>query len=46
MGSGTSAISALNTNRNFIGFEKEKKYYDLSNERIEKHKEKLTESLF
>ena len=46
MGSGTTAISALNTNRNFIGFEKEKKYYDLSNERIEKHKEKLSESLF
>ena len=46
IGSGTTAISALNTNRNFIGFEKEKKYYDLANERIEQHKQKLSESLF
>ena len=38
IGSGTTAISALNTNRNFIGFEKEKKYYDLATKRIEEHK--------
>ena len=34
MGSGTTAISALNTNRNFIGFEMDKEYYELSNKRI------------
>lgn len=37
MGSGTTAIACINTNRNYIGFELEKEYYDLANERIEKH---------
>lgn len=37
MGSGTTAIACINTNRNYIGFEKEKKYFDIANERIEKH---------
>ena len=36
MGSGTTAVACLNTNRNFIGFEKEEKYYNIANERIEK----------
>ena len=34
MGSGTTAIAALNTNRTFIGIEKEKEYVDIANERI------------
>lgn len=34
MGSGTTAIAALNTERNFIGFEIDKGYYDKSIERI------------
>ena len=34
MGSGTTAIACLNTNRNFIGFELDKEYYDKSIERI------------
>ena len=34
MGSGTTAIAALNTNRSFIGIEKEKEYVDIANERI------------
>ena len=33
MGSGTTAIAALNTNRNFIGFELDEKYYEIANER-------------
>ena len=37
MGSGTTAIAAINTNRNFIGFEMDENYHKLSNERIEKH---------
>lgn len=37
MGSGTTAIACLNTNRNFIGFEMDKNYWKLSNDRIEKH---------
>src|SRR5699024_40273 len=32
MGSGTTAIAALNTNRTFIGIEKEKEYVDIANE--------------
>jgi site-specific DNA-methyltransferase (adenine-specific) len=34
MGSGTTGIAALNTNRQFIGIEKEKEYYDITVERI------------
>ena len=37
MGSGTTAIACLNTNRNFIGFELDKDYYNLANERISNH---------
>lgn len=36
MGSGTTAIAAINTNRNFIGFELDKNYFDIANERIKK----------
>jgi site-specific DNA-methyltransferase (adenine-specific) len=34
IGSGTTAIAAINTNRNYIGFEKEEKYFNIANERI------------
>jgi site-specific DNA-methyltransferase (adenine-specific) len=36
MGSGTTAIACINTNRNFIGFEIDKYYCDIANERIRK----------
>ena len=36
MGSGTTAIACINTNRNFIGFELDKHYCELANERIQK----------
>lgn len=35
MGSGTTAIAAINTGRNYIGFELEKEYYEMINKRIE-----------
>lgn len=35
MGSGTTAVACLNTNRNFIGFEITREYYDLSMKRID-----------
>ena len=35
IGSGTTAIAALNTNRNFIGFELDEKYYEIAKKRIE-----------
>lgn len=37
MGSGTTAISALNTGRNYIGFELDEKYFDILNKRIADH---------
>lgn len=36
-GSGTTAIACINTNRNYILIEKEQKYFDIINERIDKH---------
>jgi len=36
IGSGTTAIAALNTGRFFIGIEKEQEYVDIANERIRK----------
>ena len=35
MGSGTTAIAALNTNRKFIGFETEPAYIEIANKRID-----------
>jgi len=35
MGSGTTAIACINTNRNYIGFELDKWYFDIANERID-----------
>jgi DNA modification methylase len=38
MGSGTTAIACINTNRQYIGFELDKDYYNIANERIKSHK--------
>jgi DNA modification methylase len=38
IGTGTTAIAAINNNINFIGIEKEQKYVDIANERIKNHK--------
>lgn len=35
MGSGTTALAAIRTRRHFIGFETEKKFFDIANHRIE-----------
>ena len=37
MGSGTTAIACINTNRNYIGFELDKEYYEIAKNRINKH---------
>jgi len=37
MGSGTTAIACLNTNRSYIGFELEKEYFEKINQRIESY---------
>lgn len=41
MGSCSTGVACLNTNRNFIGIEKEKHYFDISVERMKKHNESL-----
>lgn len=41
MGSGSTAISCIHTNRKYIGYEIEKEYYDFAIKRIEKHKGNL-----
>lgn len=38
MGSGTTAIACINTNRNYIGFEMDNTYFELANKRIEEYK--------
>ena len=40
IGSGTTAVAAINTNRHFIGFETEKKYFEIANDRISETYEK------
>lgn len=37
MGSGSTAISCIETNRNYIGFELDGKYFNIIQERIKKH---------
>jgi len=41
IGSGTTAIAALNTGRFFIGIEKDPKYVELARKRVEEHKRQL-----
>lgn len=36
MGSGSTGVACVNTNRNFIGIELDEKYYNIAKERIEK----------
>ena len=36
IGSGSTAVACINTNRHFIGFETNKKFFDIANERIAK----------
>ena len=37
MGSGSTGIACLNTNRNFIGIEMDENYFNVAKNRIEKH---------
>lgn len=38
MGSGTTGIACLNLNRNFIGIEKDEKYFEMAEDRIKQRK--------
>lgn len=42
MGSGTTAIAAIRTKRNFIGFELQKEYFDIANKRIKEEQQQLS----
>lgn len=42
IGSGTTAIACINTNRNYIGMEMDEEYYNKAKDRIELHKQQLT----
>lgn len=44
-GSGTTAIACMNTKRNFIGMEKEQKYFDIATERVDAHSKKRCEDV-
>ncbi|KAB2456637.1 site-specific DNA-methyltransferase [Bacillus cereus] len=44
MGSFTTAIACINTNRNYIGFELDEEYWKLGNERVNTHVESLKHS--
>lgn len=37
MGSGSTGVACVNTNRNFIGIEKDDKYFEIAKKRIEEH---------
>lgn len=41
MGSGTTGVACIRTNRNFIGIEKEDKYFEIAKKRIEEEKNSL-----
>lgn len=41
MGSGTTAIACMNTNRNYIGFELDKEYFDIATSRIKNNTTQL-----
>lgn len=43
MGSGSTGVACLNTNRNFIGIELDKGYYDIADNRIHNAEKELTE---
>ncbi len=44
-GSGTTAIACMELNRNYICIEKDKDYYDISIERLERHKKDMANRL-
>lgn len=46
MGSGTTGIACLRTMRNFIGIEKEEKYFNIATERIRKEQDDIEQSLY
>ena len=46
MGSGSTGVAAMNTNRRFIGFETETKFYEIAKKRIDEALAKKAQELF
>ena len=46
MGSGSTGVACVNTNRNFIGIEKDPDYFKIAEKRIREAQENFQESLF
>ena len=42
IGSGTTAIAAINTKRNFIGFELNKEYFEIAQNRIKERQNEIS----
>lgn len=40
MGSGSTGVACINTNRNFIGYELDEHYFQIAKERLEQHERK------
>jgi site-specific DNA-methyltransferase (adenine-specific) len=45
MGSGTTAVACINTNRNFIGFERDPQFFQMAEKRINTHRQGKTNTL-
>jgi len=46
MGSGSTGVACINTKRNFIGIEKDEKYFEIAKKRIEEAEQNKKEELF
>ena len=46
MGSGSTGVACVNTNRDFIGFEKEQNFFEISQKRIDEALAKKRQELF
>jgi site-specific DNA-methyltransferase (adenine-specific) len=46
MGIGSTGVACLKLNRNFIGYELEKSYFDIASKRLENQKHEISNSLF
>ena len=46
IGSGSTAVACINTNRHFVGFETDEKFFNIANERISKALAERSQALF
>jgi site-specific DNA-methyltransferase (adenine-specific) len=46
MGSGSTGVACANTNRDFIGIEKDDKYFKIAKNRIEQARQEVEHRLF